>query len=292
MEEYKIALERMTEFIASLKRRGRKNGTLRRYSVAIRSFIAYLSSEGFHSDPAKVDEDGIRSFVNGYTASENTIRSYITSISAWLTWCGNRVMDGIGLLWNENGCPNAKWISEFEFKRMVNAAQDPTQRLILLLAGRCGLRRSEIASLTDDSIEGTRMQIIGKGHGIGKIRYVPLTETMRREIASYQEWREKEASGRPRKDNGALVVSFWRGAVIPMSERTVYRWILEAADSVGVVCTPHSLRRLFATSLIDKGIELHTVSRLMGHANINTTMRYVEKNEGKMMAAMESIATL
>ena len=53
--------------------------------------------------------------------------------------------------------------------------------------------------------------------------------------------------------------------------------------------TPHSLRRLFATTAVSC-TDLYVVQTLMGHTNISTTERYVKRERSALMSAMEMIS--
>ena len=227
---------------------------------------------------------------NEYLASENTIRDYILCIGVWLRYFHNTVLDTIGLLWNENGCPNAKWISEYEFKKMVNAAHDPTQRMILLLGAKCGLRCGEMSILKDSDFDGSTLTVTGKGHGKGKIRILPLSDFMIAEMKSYLKWKETIKEGRTdRSDGRFLVVTTWRDThVVSLLSDAIYRKVTAMAAEVGVSCTPHSLRRLFATTMLSH-TDLTVVRTLMGHANINTTARYIRNDMNKIREAMNSL---
>lgn len=53
--------------------------------------------------------------------------------------------------------------------------------------------------------------------------------------------------------------------------------------------TPHSLRRSFATNLIRSKIDIKVVSNLLGHANINTTARYIHLTEDEIIDSIKNI---
>jgi site-specific recombinase XerD len=46
-----------------------------------------------------------------------------------------------------------------------------------------------------------------------------------------------------------------------------------SGDNVSAV-SPHTLRRTFATTLINRGVPLLTISKALGHADVSTTAAY------------------
>ncbi|NUO10494.1 MAG: tyrosine-type recombinase/integrase [Candidatus Brocadia sp.] len=50
--------------------------------------------------------------------------------------------------------------------------------------------------------------------------------------------------------------------------------------------TPHTTRHTFATTLLDKGVDLKTVQELLGHSHIRTTEKYLHTSDEKKMDAI------
>jgi len=57
----------------------------------------------------------------------------------------------------------------------------------------------------------------------------------------------------------------------------VYLACRKAAQRAGISkpVHPHSLRHAFATHLLEAGVNLRTIQILLGHANLETTARYL-----------------
>jgi integrase/recombinase XerD len=64
----------------------------------------------------------------------------------------------------------------------------------------------------------------------------------------------------------------------PIGPKTVYLDCRAAAQAAGISkpVHPHSLRHAFATHLLEAGTNLRTIQILLGHANLETTARYLQ----------------
>jgi site-specific recombinase XerD len=74
----------------------------------------------------------------------------------------------------------------------------------------------------------------------------------------------------PNKKAGQTI---YRGGAL--TSQAVYNMIYKRAEQAGIKnFSPHDLRRTFISHLLDKGADIATVSKMAGHANIQTTARY------------------
>ncbi len=63
----------------------------------------------------------------------------------------------------------------------------------------------------------------------------------------------------------------------PLSSTTIQKTCKQAATKAGISkhVTPHTLRHSYATGLLEAGVDLLTIGRLLGHKSFMTTMIYL-----------------
>ena len=134
----------------------------------------------------------------------------------------------------------------------------------------CGLRSREVLALKtrDVNVAQEELRVRGKG---GKDRVLPLASYVRRAVTTYVEIE------RPRTPHDALFVNLKGRArgepMTPEGLRGLFRY--HRTRSGITSANPHRFRHTFAVDMIRENMPLPVLMRLMGHANIEMTMRYV-----------------
>lgn len=140
----------------------------------------------------------------------------------------------------------------------------------------CGLRRSEICSLQVSNIlvDDRSIELIGKGN---KMRRVFCPEDVWSHLSAWM--KAREAAVADLKPEAPVFCCFLKGGHIkhekPLTDHGVYRMMVDCAEELGIKnCSPHDLRRTYATRLFQMGGDANLVRRAMGHSSVVTTQRY------------------
>ena len=287
--ELKESRAKIEEYCEFLRKRGRKESSIYTVTKALRGAIKRLTDEGLEITPERIGRDEVLAILRSDLAPA-TKRSYVTILSRWMRHFGNFAINDMGLMWNDDASPNVKWIDEAEFKIALMSVKDPTEEMILLLGARCGLRRHEISQLRVSDIKGSQMIIHGKGHGVdGKIRIIPLSSKMVEKIKAYKAYREREKIGMRVRVGDYFLFNTSKYELFPVTDDRVNYIVHDISTRTGIDFTPHSLRRLFATTAASV-TDIHIVQTLMGHSSIATTERYIRRDRSAMLDAMEMVS--
>lgn len=141
---------------------------------------------------------------------------------------------------------------------------------IISLGVTCGLRRSEISSLTFDDFDDKKATLVIHGKGNRERVAFLGVET----LTYLNNWlRFRGTGGKP---NLFVVVRYNRVLTDrPLTPNGIYDRLCMLARKNGLKhFAPHDLRRTFATRMLDMGADLDTVKDAMGHSSVATTQRY------------------
>jgi site-specific recombinase XerD len=164
-------------------------------------------------------------------------------------------------------------LSSEEVSRLFDSVAHAKHRLLFETIYACGLRVSEAVQLKVRDVDRDRMTVrIEQGKG-RKDRYVPLSKRLLPRFAQY--W----ATERPRhwvfegsSPDRCLHITAVQKAYTLAKLRAGIR------KHGGV----HALRHAYATHMIESGVDVLTVQRLLGHRSVSTTMRYFHLSQARM----------
>ena len=160
-------------------------------------------------------------------------------------------------------------LSSEEVTRLIGAAQPGKERALVQTTYACGLRLSEAMHLQVGDIDSGRMVVhVRQGKG-QKDRLVPLSARLLDELRAY--WRY----GRGRVKTPWLFPN--RTADGPCHGGGFQRRFRKLVVTAGISkpATMHTLRHSFATHLLEAGVDVMTLQKLLGHRNLSTTALYL-----------------
>jgi site-specific recombinase XerD len=164
-------------------------------------------------------------------------------------------------------------LSRAEVARLFALVPQPLERLILQTTYACGLRASEVLSLRVGDIDSSRM-LLWVRHGKGnKDRGVPLSPALLQALRAHWQrlrpttWLFPGRTPTGQRSLGAL-------------QRVIRRAVMAAGFTKKV--SLHTLRHSYATHLLEAGVDLLTIQRLLGHRDLQTTARYVHLTAGQL----------
>ena len=187
--------------------------------------------------------------------------------------------------------------TEPELTAILRAAEDPRDRALLSVLADAGLRVSEAVGLDVGDVherpEGGALLHVRGGKG-QKDRHVPGAVSVLTPILRYL-----EETGRTLQDPGPLfrardraAASRGRQRLTACGARGIVSKVTHRAGVKGKKLTPHSFRHGFAVRALRHGAKVPDLARILGHSNIETTMRYVDhSNFGDLLAAVPELPT-
>lgn len=233
--------------------------TMRAYIVSLQS-----KKERYVNAPQAPVQPG------GY--SPNTLRDHITALHRFWSWCSAEY-DLPNPMKNIKRprlpAPEPKAIAGADFVRLFNATGDDTagirDRAILCFFADTGCRLGGLLSLTQERlfIQQRRAVVHEKGNTSRFVVFTYFTGQL------LQRWLDVRVSSSPN-----VFTSMTTGD--PLTQSGIHELLKRLKRRVGVRgrVNPHSFRHNFAREYLLNGGDLVSLSKLLGHANINITAQF------------------
>ena len=158
-------------------------------------------------------------------------------------------------------------LSPDEVQQIIKAVSNIKYRTLLIVIYGAGLRISEALNLKIKDIDSKRKTLhirCGKGN---KGRYVILSPTVDNALRQY--WKACRFTD--------YIFPSPRNPQQPLNAGSVSQRYKTAKSSVGITKEGgvHALRHAFATHLLESGTDIFAIKALLGHASIQSTVRYL-----------------
>jgi integrase/recombinase XerD len=156
-------------------------------------------------------------------------------------------------------------LSMREVTRLIDSSHDLKTKTMIMFFYGTGVRLSELLNFKTKCIDSDRMEIkvLGKGD---KERYIRISDTLLKQLRTY--WLEY----RPNVYFFESPRTKTKYAIHSIQNRFQKAKKFAGITKAGSV---HLLRHAFTTHLIESGVPIHLVQKLLGHENIATTSRYL-----------------
>lgn len=217
---------------------------------------------------------------NGRDPSPNSLRAVMQAIASFYRFLerfdfltdeeGNRLRNPALALEAPTIKPAAEldWLKADEDDALLAGEMNPRERIIVSLLRMTGLRLSEATSLLNRDVDLAENTVhVRSSKSDAGYRSVPISPELRLQIQAWVAFT---------KAQGWYAVD---GPFLVTRNRTAMKaqYVEDALDRVGQrvglprKLKPHTLRRTFGSHLINKGLRLEVVSKLLGHASTSIT---------------------
>jgi site-specific recombinase XerD len=274
--------------IEELQRRNFAETTIRSYVHGVEHFSRY-----FHRRPDQLGPEHIRHYqamlFSKLKYSPNTVTLRLASLRFFYIQVLKRSWSIAETPYPKKVIRLPQILTPEEVAQLIDAAELPFYRILLMTMYGTGARRSEVAHLKVGDIDSGRMVIHIHGGKGNRDRDVMLSQKLLGALREY--WR-----GLRRKPNEWLFPgNRWHTGNQPITTKVLWTACEHAAQRAGLThrrIYPHLLRHCFATHLLEAGADLRTIQILLGHHDLEETTLYLHLSSRHLSATASPLDAL
>jgi len=284
-------LNKLFEDFSSYSRTNHAPSTQKRYKAIVDNFKRFLDSCPFISKISHLNPKTFEDFKKFRMEEEaenktinmelQTLRSAFNLAKTW-GYTKENPTDSVKKLKITNHIA-PRFLTEEECKKLLDACNKWEYPFFYTFLNT-GMRKSELLNLEWQDVDFDRRKIkIGV-----KDKWSPKTDE--REIPINKGLFELLKKHKEEKKRSSLVFHDGKGNAI--ENNRLRKRLISLAKQCGFpdVTKLHSLRHTFASHLVMNGVDLPTVMKLMGHANVQTTMIYSHLADEHVDKAVEKLS--
>lgn len=251
------------DFIVQLKLQGLSNKTIEGYLGNMRGITRH-----FKKSPLELKTEDIQKYLLHLLEvrkhAKSSVQRTLAALKKFykLMLPGSTIMDSFKTIKYKSKLPAV--LSKDQIKKVIDATPSIKAKAIAMILYSAGIRLRECINLKIIDIESSQKRIRVE-NGKGEVdRYTVLsTQTL-------NVLREYFIRYRPQ-------TYLFNGRNGPLCQRSVEKIVSCAGKkaAIGKPVYPHVLRHSFATHLLEAGVSLPVIQKLLGHKSITTTMIYL-----------------
>jgi integrase/recombinase XerD len=278
----KLENEILDEYKAYLLEDGKSSATIESYMGDIKSFTEYLKNKDsifkgqikrFYISSYKeylLSERYKVSTINKKVNSLHSFNIFLIKTSRMTESVVNISRDKIKIAHGSD--KSVEVLTDNEVEKILFHIEDEVKvnqrdRMIILILLYTGLRVSELVNIKIDRINflSSHLEVIGKG---GKYREVPLKQEV---VKAMKKYLEEDRAVSKYKDSEYLIVTQRDGKA---HRDAILKMVKRIGKELDIKIYNHKFRHTFCTRLIKRGVPLTTVSAIVGHSSIDTTVKF------------------
>lgn len=274
--------------IEELQRRNFAQNTIRSYVYGVEHFSRY-----FHRRPDQLGPEHIRQYqamlFSKLKYSPNTVTLRLASLRFFYIQVLKRNWSMAETPYPKKVIRLPQILTPEEVAQLIDAAELPFYRILLMTMYGTGGRRSEVAHLKIGDIDSRRMVVHIHGGKGNRDRDVMLSQKLLDELRSY--WRRL----RRKPAEWLFPGNRWHTGSQPITTKVLWTACEHAAKRAGLThrrIHPHLLRHCFATHLLEAGADLRTIQILLGHHDLEETTLYLHLSSRHLSATASPLDAL
>ncbi len=183
----------------------------------------------------------------------------------------NMVIENMPRLKKPKKIPKA--YNKIQVEKILSAVQFEKHRLMLMTCYGCGLRLSELRFLKCADLDyGESILWVREGKG-RKDRAIMLDKGLSKKLRNFTKYKKPEDYVFEGRENNR-----------PLSNKSIDQVFNQALKKSGVpkLGGIHCLRHSFATHLLEQGVDIRHIQKLLGHSSLKTTEIYLHISTAKI----------